>query len=102
MHSNSTVQNHCLILFDLKKKSYCVNADLTESTISILQTIISQLKSTFLALRRMHGFEGFKVVFPPHHINELGNGQPKVHMHHIRDIGHRACQFVVMAEQSPQ
>lgn len=34
-----------------------------------------------------------------HHIDELGNRQPKAHDHHVRGVGHRPCPAVVAPEE---
>lgn len=34
-----------------------------------------------------------------HHIDELGDGQPKAHDDHIRGVGHRPCPAVVAPKE---
>lgn len=34
-----------------------------------------------------------------HHINELRDGQPEAHDHHVQRVGHRPCPAVVAPEE---
>lgn len=39
------------------------------------------------------------MVGQTHHIDELGNGQPKAHDHHVRGVGHRSRPAVVAPKE---